>query len=144
VLVSHLDVRHGFAQPLCTDHGLAYHPCCQPGHPCPTFETSFGYDPDDSSMLSCDQMPLKGFDIDLYCNRALDVLYQQELAAADPGVRQLIFRQIHQIYLTELPFIVLYSYPYISIVRKVTHNYLPSDIEGNINTWQWWCDGGKC
>jgi len=43
-----------------------------------------------------------------------------------------------------LPFIVLYSYPYISIVRKVTHNYLSSDIEGNINTWQWWCEKGKC
>jgi hypothetical protein len=52
--------------------------------------------------------------------------------------------QIHQIYLTELPFIVLYSYPHISIVRKVTHNYLPSDIEGNINTWQRWCEKGKC
>jgi ABC-type transport system substrate-binding protein len=74
----------------------------------------------------------------------LTAIWQLPAGQPDPGARQLIFRQIHQIYLTELPFIVLYSYPYISIVRKVTHNYLSSDIEGNINTWQWWCEKGKC
>ena len=55
----------------------------------------------------------------------LDALYQQEQATADPGARQQIFEQIHQIYLTEFPFIVLYSLNDFSIVRKGTHNYQP-------------------
>lgn len=104
----------------------------------------FGYDPDDSALLSCDQIPPNGQNLTFYCNPALDALYPQELATADAGTRQQIFRQIHAIYLTEFPFITLYSPTDLSIVRKGTHNYLPSDLEANINIWQWWCDNGKC
>ncbi len=47
-----------------------------------------------SWILACDQIPPKGYNVDFYCNPALDALYQQELATADPGVRQQIFDQI--------------------------------------------------
>ncbi len=40
--------------------------------------------------------------------------------------------QIHQIYLTEFPFIVLYSLNDFSIVRKGTHNYQPNPFEGEV------------
>ena len=67
-------------------------------------------------------------------------------ATPDPGVRQQIFEQIHQLYLTELPFITLYSPIDLSIARKGTHNYLPGPLgaAGTINIWEWWCDHGKC
>ncbi len=110
-------------------------------------DNTYGYDPDDSLMLSCDQIPPQGFgtNLDFYCNPALDALYKQELATVDPGVRQQIFNQIHEIYLTQFPFIVLFSPTYIGIVRKGTHNYQISPIEGGTpNIWEWWCDRGKC
>ncbi len=111
------------------------------------FGWSFGYDPDDSAMLSCDQMPPKGYNVDFYCNPKLDALYQQELATADLGVRQQIFEQIHHIYLTAFPFITLYGRADPVLARKGTHNYQlsqgsPGGDAGNI--WEWWCDGGKC
>jgi peptide/nickel transport system substrate-binding protein len=109
------------------------------------WEQGFGYDPDDSFVLGCDQVPPKGINWTFYCNPALDALYRQEQATVDPGVRQQLFNQIHQIYLTQFPFIVLYSSLDPSIVRKGTHNYQPSPIEGEtVNIWEWWCDGGKC
>ena len=110
------------------------------------FEQDYGYDPDDSSLLSCDQIPPNGGNVDFYCNRALDVLYKQELATADPGVRQQLFDQIHQIYLTDFPFITLFSQTIIAIVRKGTHNFQLSPFVGDstVNIWEWWCDGGKC
>jgi peptide/nickel transport system substrate-binding protein len=111
------------------------------------FSQSFGYDPDDSFLGACDQFPPQGQNFDFYCNPALDALYKQELATVDRGVRQNIFVQIHQIYLTQFPFIVLFSYPFLfpALVRKGTHNYQVSPIEGDtINIWQWWCDNGKC
>jgi ABC-type transport system substrate-binding protein/serine/threonine protein kinase len=109
------------------------------------FENNFGYDPDDSSLLSCDQFPPQGINIDFYCNHALDALYIQEQATVDPSMRQQIFNKIHDIYLTVLPFIVLYSPLDLGIVRKGTHNYQPSPIEGDtVNIAEWWCDGGKC
>jgi ABC-type transport system substrate-binding protein/serine/threonine protein kinase len=109
------------------------------------FQQGYGYDPDDSFLLSCDQTPPNGYNVTFYCNHALDVIYQQELATVDPGVRQQEFEQLHYIYLTEFPFITLYSTPALSIVRKGTHNYLVSPFAGNtVNIWQWWCDHGKC
>jgi ABC-type transport system substrate-binding protein/serine/threonine protein kinase len=109
------------------------------------FENSFTYDPDDSTLFSCDQIPPNGFNIDFYCNPALDTLYQQEQATLDPGLRQQVFIQIHQLYLTDYPFIVLYSPTENYMVRKGTHNYSPSPMgDGEtINIWEWWCDGGK-
>ena len=108
------------------------------------FENGFLYDPDDAFLLACDQSPT-GENIIFYCNQTLDALYHQEQATADPGARQQIFVQIHQIYLTEFPFIVLYSLNDFSIVRKGTHNYQPNPFEGEaMNVWEWWCDGGKC
>jgi peptide/nickel transport system substrate-binding protein len=105
----------------------------------------YGYDPDDSSLLACDQMPPHGVNWEFYCNSSLDALYAQELATADAGERQEIFHQIHQIYLTQFPFITLYSTTDLSIVRKGTHNYLPSMISADtVNIWVWWCDNGKC
>jgi ABC-type transport system substrate-binding protein len=84
----------------------------------------FGYDPDDSWLLSCDQIPPKGCNVTCYCNHTLDVPYQQELATVDPGVRQQIFRlQIHPIYLTEFPFITLYFPLDVAVIRNGTHNY---------------------
>jgi ABC-type transport system substrate-binding protein len=50
-----------------------------------------------------------GFNWSFYCNHALDELYTQERATVDVGARQQLFRQIHEFYLTKLPFIMLYS-----------------------------------
>jgi len=108
------------------------------------FESNFSYDPDDSSLLSCDQIPPKGFNIDFYCNPALDALYKQELGTTDQGLRQKLFGQIHEIYLTDFPFITLYGAPDLSIARKGTHNYLPGPFGDAYNIGEWWCDGGKC
>jgi len=110
------------------------------------FENDFGYDPDDAFLLACDQFAPTGSNIDFYCNHPLDALYHQEQATADQGARQQLFVQIHQIYLTEFPFIVLYSLNDFSIVRKGTHNYQPGPFGAGetINIWEWWCDGGKC
>ena len=235
-------VVHGFAEPICTDHGSFYHPGYEPNYDCPPFDpmaankllddngwvkgpdgvrtkgkqrlefelstndnvparienevivqhnlsvigikldiqnygeaTFFGsffvrqaspptgavagrydiaefdagltnYDPDDSGLLSCDQIPPKGTgNVDFYCNHALDALYKQERETADPGLRQQIFQQIHQIYLTDFPFITLYFPLNAAVVRKGTHNYQPSPFAGEtINIWEWWCDKGKC
>jgi ABC-type transport system substrate-binding protein/serine/threonine protein kinase len=105
---------------------------------------TLGYDPDDSSIGECDQIPPNGYNWEFYCNHALDALYKQELATVDDAARQQIFLQIHQIYLTDFPFIVLYSGTDVSIVRKGTHNYQTNIGDPSINSWQWWCDGGKC
>jgi len=108
------------------------------------YENGFNYDADDSAIIACNQFPPTGYNYNFYCNTALDKLFAQEQATADPGVRQQIFRQIHQIYLTQFPFIVLYSPNYFELAHKGTHNYQPGPFSDTYNIWQWWCDNGKC
>ncbi len=110
------------------------------------FEDSFTYDADDSSLLACNQIPPNGFNITFYCNHALDALYAQEQASGDPTARQQIFDQIHQIYLTDFPFITLYGPVDLGIHKNTTHNYNPGP-EGaseTIGVATWWCTGGTC
>ncbi len=106
----------------------------------------FGYDSDDSTLLSCDQFTPKGRNYGFYCNPALDALYRQEQMTVDAGARQQIFRQIHEFYLTQFPFITLYGLlGSLAMVRKGTHNYQISPFFDEFNNiWQWWCDNGKC
>lgn len=115
------------------------------------FENSWTYDPDDSSLFACSQVPsaannFGGGNYTRYCNKQLDSLFQQELSTGDPNKRQMVFNQIHQIYLTDFPLITLYGPTDIAVVKNTTHNYLPGP-EGaseTVNVWQWWCANGTC
>jgi peptide/nickel transport system substrate-binding protein len=105
----------------------------------------YGYDADDSVLLACDQTPPAGANYGAYCNPALDALFQQELATPDAGLRQNLFDQIHQIEVTDMPFVVLFSPLIVTVVRDGTHNYAPSPFIGETSdVWEWWCDQGKC
>ena len=108
------------------------------------FENGLNYDPDDSNLFACNQVLPSGFNVDFYCNPTLDNLFAQEQATTDAGVRQQIFWQIHQIYLTQFPFIVLYEEKYFAVAHKGTHNYQPGPFTDTYNIAEWWCDNGKC
>ncbi len=115
------------------------------------FENSWTYDPDDSSLFSCSQIPssansFSGGNYMRYCNKDLDALFQKELSTGDANTRQQVFNQIHQIYLTDFPFIALYGPADLAVAKNTTHNYLPGP-EGaseTVNLWNWWCTDGKC
>jgi peptide/nickel transport system substrate-binding protein len=110
------------------------------------FEDSFTYDADDSSLFACNQFPPAGFNIDFYCNHQLDQLYIQEESTADPNARQQVFNQIHQIYLTEFPFITLYGPTDIAMHKVTAQNYDPGPMgaQEDNEVWTWWCTNATC
>jgi peptide/nickel transport system substrate-binding protein len=110
------------------------------------FEANLVYDADDSAVFACNQFPPNGGNFAFYCNPALDKLYMAEQGTVDPTARQQVFNQIHQIYLTDFPMVVLYGPTDIAMHKVGVHNYNPGS-EGaseTVNVWQWWCDGGHC
>jgi peptide/nickel transport system substrate-binding protein len=115
------------------------------------FENSYTYDADDASGFACAQIPTAansygGANFSFYCNHQLDKLFTQEQTTADPAARQAVFNQIHQIYLTDFPFVTEYAPIDISVVKNTAHNYLIGS-EGaseTVNVMNWWCTGGKC
>jgi peptide/nickel transport system substrate-binding protein len=119
-------------------------------HDLAEYENSFTYDPNDSSIISCDQIPSRnggfGENRSWYCNPQVDQLLQKEQSSDDPNVRQDAFNQLHQIYLTDFPFIVLYSPADPALVKNTAHNYLPGPMGASetVNVWKWWCTNGTC
>ena len=115
------------------------------------FENNYGYDADDSSQFACNQIPsaansFGGGNWDWYCNPAVDALFKQEQSTADTTMRQQAFDQLHQIYLTDYPFVTLYAPTDLAVVKNNTHNYLPGPggAAETVNLWTWWCTGGTC
>lgn len=110
------------------------------------FEDSFGYDPDDSSLLACNQIPPGGFNITFYCNHNLDKLYSAEQGTINTTQRQQVFDQIHQIYLTDFPFVTLYGTYDLAMQKVGTNNYTPgaTGASETVENWKWWCNNGKC
>lgn len=115
------------------------------------FEQTFTYDADDSGSLQCSAIPtaansFAGGNYAFYCNKQADALYNQELSTTDPAVRQAAFDKLHQIYLTDFPFITEYAPIDATVVKNTAHNYAsgPMGAQETVNVWDWWCTGGKC
>lgn len=115
------------------------------------YEDSYTYDADDASSFACSQIPTaannySGGNYSVYCNRQLDKLFIQEQSTAVPSARQEIFDQIHQIYLTDIPFVTLYAPVEIAVAKNTVHNYVIGS-EGaseTLGVWNWWCTRGTC
>jgi peptide/nickel transport system substrate-binding protein len=106
------------------------------------YATANGYDPDSSGLFQCGVPSNLG----RYCNPAMDAAYKAEQSSAVPSVRQAAFDKIHQIELSDFPFIVEFSAPDLAVHKVGTNNYAPSlvGVGETVNIWQWWCSGGKC
>lgn len=110
------------------------------------FENSYTYDPDDASLLDCSAQGTNGANWSFYCNQQMQGFLKAEQSTGDPTARQAAFDQIHNLELTDIPFVVLYSPLDQGISKLTTHNYAPGP-EGaseTVNVWQWWCTGGSC
>lgn len=115
------------------------------------FENSYTYDADDISEYACVQVPSAannygGQNYSFYCNHQLDKLFVQEESTADYNQRQQIFNQIHQIYLTDFPFVTLYAPVDIALVKSTGQNYQVGSMGASetVNVMNWWCNGGTC
>lgn len=120
-------------------------------HDIAEFENSWVYDPDDISLTGTSAIPnlktgSQGSNWSFYSNPAVDKLQTQEETSADPAVRQDAFNKLHEIYLTDFPFVILYSPTDIAVAKNTVHNYLPGPMGASetVNIWEWWCTGGKC
>ena len=119
-------------------------------HDLAEYENSWTYDPDDGPIISCGQIPTNngghGENRSWYCNPKVEQLLKQEQTSIDPNVRQQAFNGLHQIYLTDYPFIILYSPADPGMAKNTAHNYNPGPMGASetVNVWQWWCTNGTC
>lgn len=116
------------------------------------FENTYNYDADDSSAFACNQVPTaansySGGNFSYWCDHATDPLFNQELSTTNVATRQDAFNKLHQIYLTEFPFITEYAPADVAMYKSsIAHNYAPGPMGASetVNVWQWWCTNGTC
>ncbi|MBV8695022.1 MAG: peptide ABC transporter substrate-binding protein, partial [Ktedonobacteraceae bacterium] len=122
-------------------------------HDLAEYEQTPIYDPDESTVVACDQIPGSGGgngNYSFYCNKQVDHYLMLEKSTADPVKRQDAFNHLHQIYLTDnpmdFPIIVLYGPSDPGIAKLTAHNYAPGPevASETVNVWEWWCTNGKC
>ncbi|MBV9706418.1 MAG: peptide ABC transporter substrate-binding protein [Chloroflexi bacterium] len=122
-------------------------------HDLAEYEQNPIYDPDESTVVACDQIPGSGGgngNYSFYCNKQVDHYLTLEKSTADPVKRQDAFNHLHQIYLTDnpmdFPIIVLYGPSDPGIAKLTAHNYAPGPevASETVNLWEWWCTNGKC
>jgi peptide/nickel transport system substrate-binding protein len=115
-------------------------------HDLAEFENSYTYDADDATLLACNQQGTNGQNWSFYCSPQMDNLLHQEQQSADPNVRQQAFNQIHELELTQFPFVILYSPADLGIAKSTAHNYAPGPMGASetVNVWDWWCTNGTC
>src|SRR5260221_98774 len=102
------------------------------------FAESGSYDPDNSSILTCDE---KGSgNLAFYCSQQMEALQKQQLSTGDTAARKTAFDGINQLEVTDVPFIVEFGAPDLAVYKKGTHNYLPSavGVGSTENIWLWW------
>jgi peptide/nickel transport system substrate-binding protein len=110
------------------------------------FESTPTYNGTQSETVACNQAPPSGENYSFYCNPQVDKLLSQVEQTSDAGQRQQLFNQVHQIYLTEFPMIVLYSPSDLGVFKNTGHNYLPGPEGASeaVGIQTWWCTNGQC
>jgi peptide/nickel transport system substrate-binding protein len=115
-------------------------------HDLAEFETGDGIYPDNAPLIASDQVPPNGENWSFYSNKQLDDLLHQVQKGGDPAALQQAFNQIHQIYLTDFPFIILYGVSDLAVAKNTVQGYAPGPYAASesVGIWNWNCVNGKC
>jgi peptide/nickel transport system substrate-binding protein len=96
-----------------------------------------GVDPDDSTQLTCDQRPPRGYNWSRYCNPAMDAAQRVALSNYDVPTRKRAYATIQQLLADDAPLVYLWWPRQIETVNDDLHGFRPNGIVENWNSWEW-------
>jgi peptide/nickel transport system substrate-binding protein len=100
-----------------------------------------GIDPDDSTLLMCDQIPPAGVNWYFWCDKAFDDAERGALANYDQVVRKRYYAITQRELIAQMPVSILYYSRLIIVTRPQVHGIAPTPAEiWNWNPWAWSVD----
>ena len=97
-----------------------------------------GIDPDDSTLLMCDQVPPNGQNLFRFCNRELDAAERIALSTNDQAARARQYARIQAIMVDQVPFITSWFWRRFDVVSDDLHGYRPAHAVTTFwNTWEY-------
>lgn len=97
-----------------------------------------GVDPDDSSLLTCDQIPPNGQNTYRFCNREVDAQERIALAHYDQASRKRAYGRIQEIVVDQLPYLTMWFQRRFDVVSDDLRGYKPAHAVTTFwNTWEY-------
>jgi len=97
-----------------------------------------GTDPDDSTLIMCDQFPPGGQNTYHFCDPAVDAAEKEALASNDRAVRVKAYAKVQSIMAERVPLIVVWYLRRISVQNTDLKNYKPAHAVTSFwNSWEW-------
>ncbi len=97
-----------------------------------------GIDPDDATVVMCDQIPPNGQNLFRFCNHELDAAERIALTSYDQAVRARQYARIQQILVDQVPWITSWFWRHMDIVSDDLHGYKPAHAVTTLwNTWEY-------
>ncbi len=97
-----------------------------------------GIDPDDATVVMCDQIPPNGQNLFRFCNHELDVAERIALTSYDQAVRARQYARIQQILVDQVPWITSWFWRHMDVVSDDLHGYKPAHAVTTLwNTWEY-------
>jgi peptide/nickel transport system substrate-binding protein len=97
-----------------------------------------GTDPDDATIVMCDQFPPNGQNYYHFCNRELDALEKVALRHYDRATRKKAYDRIQTILVDKLPWLTLWFNRRFDIVSDDVKGYKPAHAVSTFwNTWEY-------
>jgi peptide/nickel transport system substrate-binding protein len=97
-----------------------------------------GSDPDDSTLLMCDQVPPNGQNVSHFCDHAVDAQEKIALANYDRPVRKAAYDRIQTSIVDQLPWLTMWFNRRFDVVSDDLQNYKPAHaVTPFWNTWEY-------
>jgi len=97
-----------------------------------------GIDPDDATVIKCDQFPPSGQNISRFCDRALDEQETIALTSYDQAVRKRAYSKIQQTIVNQVPWLTMWFARRFDVVSDDFHGYKPAHaVTPFWNTWEY-------
>ncbi len=96
-----------------------------------------GFDPDQSSLFTCDRLPPHGNDDTRYCNPALDAAEERALTSYDITARKKAYAQIETILTRDVPILPIWWPRQIQPVNPDFSTFSPNPVTETWNAYTW-------
>jgi peptide/nickel transport system substrate-binding protein len=96
-----------------------------------------GTDPDDSSQLTCNNLPPHGYNDPRYCSRAMDALQAIALNAYDRASRKAAYAKIERLLAGDNPIVFFWWQRQQEALSVDFHGFASNPVTESWNAWEW-------
>lgn len=96
-----------------------------------------GIDPDDSSQLTCENFPPRGYNDSRYCSRAMDAAQAEALGHYDRATRKLAYSKVEHLLSIDNPTLYFWWQRQLEAISVDFHGFAPNPVTESWNAWEW-------